>query len=59
VAPYVFGGGGPVYSFADIPGMSASWNGNYQGGIGMKHPINNRRNLLFELRIIMFPMVAW
>ena len=48
--PYIFGGGGPVYSFADIPGMSTHWNGNYQGGIGLEHPISDSRGLLFELR---------
>jgi hypothetical protein len=48
--PYIFGGGGPVYSFADIPGMSTHWNGNYQGGIGLEHPISDSRSLLFELR---------
>jgi len=48
--PYIFGGGGPVYSFADIPGMGAEWNGNYQFGIGVNHAINNAHNLLFEFR---------
>lgn len=48
--PYIFAGGGPVYSFADIPGMGAEWNGNYQGGIGLEHPINEAHQLLFELR---------
>ena len=48
--PYIFGGGGPVYSFADIPGMSTHWNGNYQGGIGLEYPISDSRGLLFELR---------
>ncbi len=48
--PYIFGGGGPVYSFADIPGMGAEWNGNYQFGIGLEHPLNKKQNLLFEVR---------
>lgn len=48
--PYIFGGGGPVYSFADIPGMGAEWNGNYQFGIGLQHPLNPEQNLLFEVR---------
>ncbi len=48
--PYIFGGGGPVYSFADIPGMGARWNGNYQGGIGIEHPLNEAHHLLLELR---------
>ena len=48
--PYVFGGGGPVYSFADIPGMGAELNGNYQFGIGLAHPLSGSRSLLVELR---------
>jgi len=48
--PYIFGGGGPVYSFADIPGMGAEWNGNYQFGIGLEHPLNKEQDLLFEVR---------
>lgn len=48
--PYLFGGGGPVYVFADIPGMGARWNGNYQFGIGLEHPIDVQHHLLFELR---------
>lgn len=48
--PYLFGGGGPVYNFADIPGMGADWNGNYQFGIGLEHALNDRSHLLFEFR---------
>jgi hypothetical protein len=48
--PYLFGGGGPVYSFADIPGMGADWNGNYQFGLGMEHPLNTSQSLLVEIR---------
>ncbi len=48
--PYIFGGGGPVYSFADIPGMGAEWNGNYQFGLGLEHPLNKEQNLLLEVR---------
>ena len=48
--PYLFGGGGPVYSFADIPGMGADWNGNYQFGVGAELPLEQTRSLLFELR---------
>lgn len=48
--PYLFGGGGPVYSFADIPGMGAELNGNYQFGIGIKYPRGQFHQLLFELR---------
>ncbi len=48
--PYVFGGGGPVYSFADIEGMGADWNGNYQFGLGVQHALSTAHRLLLELR---------
>ncbi|MBU4262458.1 MAG: acyloxyacyl hydrolase [Proteobacteria bacterium] len=48
--PYLFGGGGPVYSFADIPGMGAELNGNYQFGIGLEYKRADNHNLLFEIR---------
>jgi len=48
--PYLFGGGGPVYSFADIPGMGADLNGNYQFGIGVHYDWETAHQLLFELR---------
>lgn len=48
--PYIFGGGGPVYSFANIPGMGAKWNGNYQFALGLEHPFNSSQALLLEVR---------
>ncbi|MFN2355033.1 MAG: acyloxyacyl hydrolase [Desulfopila sp.] len=48
--PYLFGGGGPVYSFADIPGMGSELNGNYQFGLGVKYAYHPHHDLLFELR---------
>lgn len=48
--PYIFGGGGPVYSFADIPGMGADLNGNYQFGIGLEYDMSIEHHLLFEYR---------
>jgi len=50
IRPYLFGGGGPVYSFANIPGMGADLNGNYQFGVGLSYGISPDHNLLFELR---------
>jgi hypothetical protein len=50
IHPYLFGGGGPVYSFADVPGMGAEWNGNYQFGIGMEYAMDKNYNLLLEMR---------
>jgi hypothetical protein len=48
--PYIFGGGGPVYSFADIPGMGSDWNGNYQFAIGMDHHLEDNRTVNVEVR---------
>jgi opacity protein-like surface antigen len=48
--PYIFGGGGPVYIFADIPGMGTKLNGNYQFGIGLEYFLNKQNHLLFEYR---------
>ena len=48
--PYLFGGGGPVYSFADIPGMGSELNGNYQFGIGLEYNFTKDHDLLFEIR---------
>lgn len=48
--PYIFGGGGPLYSFADISGMGAQWNGNYQFALGLEHPLNSDRFLMLEIR---------
>ena len=48
--PYLFGGGGPVYSFADIAGMGADLNGNYQFGVGAHYDWKAEHQLLFELR---------
>ena len=50
VRPYIFGGGGPVYSFADIPGMGADLNGNYQFGAGLEYAYEKAHHLLVELR---------
>jgi len=48
--PYLFGGGGPVYNFADIEGMGADLNGNYQFGLGLKYQGYRDHELLLELR---------
>lgn len=48
--PYVFGGGGILYSFADIPGMGAHWNGNYQFAGGLRYRLDDLHALLFEAR---------
>lgn len=48
--PYLFGGGGPVYNFADIPGMGARLNGNYQFGLGLDYRMNRNHSVLMEFR---------
>jgi len=48
--PYIFGGGGPVYSFADIEGMGAELNGNYQFAIGLERHLDTGRTFLAEVR---------
>ena len=48
--PYIFAGGGPLYTNADIPGMGSHWNGNYQFGVGLRYKINTWHDVLFEFR---------
>jgi len=48
--PYIFAGGGPLYTNADIPGMGSHWNGNYQFGAGFRYKINIRHEVMFEFR---------
>jgi lipid A 3-O-deacylase len=49
IKPYVFGGGGPVYTEAKIQGLGANLNGNWQFGVGFHFPTFNN-NLVFEYR---------
>lgn len=48
--PYLFAGGGPVYSFADIPGMGSELNGNYQFGIGLQSSFDRQHTFSVEMR---------
>lgn len=48
--PYLFGGGGILYSFADVPGMGADWNGNYQFAGGLRHELDSLHAILIEIR---------
>lgn len=48
--PYIFIGGGPLYTNADIPGMGAHLNGSYQYGGGVRYGISGNRHLKFEYR---------
>jgi len=41
--PYLFAGGGPVYTEASIPGTSSNLKGAYQAGVGFKFPVGDAR----------------
>ena len=49
--PYVFGGGGFLYTDAEIPGLGSKYNGNYQGGAGILYRIRGDYFLNAEYRI--------
>lgn len=48
--PYVFGGGGIVYTNLDLPTMGASLNFSYQGGAGVQYLLRRDLALLAEGR---------
>ena len=48
--PYLFAGGGPLYSNLKIPGMGDEWNGNYQFGAGVQHKMENGKRIFLEYR---------
>jgi hypothetical protein len=48
--PYLFGGGGFLYTQADIPGLGSKYNGNYQGGVGILYRLKNKYSLNAEYR---------
>ncbi|MDH3360463.1 MAG: acyloxyacyl hydrolase [Desulfobulbaceae bacterium] len=48
--PYLFIGGGPLYSNAGIEGMGAHLNGSYQYGGGVRYKISGGRYLKLEYR---------
>jgi lipid A 3-O-deacylase len=50
VRPYLFGGGGFVYTDAKIPGLGSKYNGNYQGGAGVLYRLNSKYALNAEYR---------
>jgi len=47
--PYLFAGGGPLYTDADVPGLGSNWNGNYQFGAGLQFQ-QAGHDLLLEFR---------
>ncbi len=50
IKPYIFGGGGPVYTEANIQGLGSKLNGNWQFGGGINVPSFNNNDLIFEYR---------
>ena len=48
--PYLFGGGGFLYTDADIPGLGSKYNGNYQGGAGILYRLRPKYSLNVEYR---------
>lgn len=50
LSPYVFAGGGPLYTEADIPGLGSNLNGNYQAGTGIIYRMENGRYINIEYR---------
>ncbi len=48
--PYFFGGGGILYTGADIPGLGSEVNGNWQFGGGIRLRLASGNRLKFEYR---------
>lgn len=48
--PYFFGGGGILYTDADIPGLGSEVNGNWQFGGGVRFRLDSGRWLKLEYR---------
>ena len=51
IVPYVFAGGGLVYTNLDIPGLGRELNGNYQTGTGIHYFIDKKTVLNFNYRL--------
>jgi hypothetical protein len=51
IVPYVFGGGGLVYTNLDIPGLGREFNGNYQVGFGLRYLVKERTAIEFNYRL--------
>lgn len=50
IEPYMFIGGGPVYTEAGIPGMGNKINGNYQTGLGLYFNTEDGQQFAVEWR---------
>jgi opacity protein-like surface antigen len=51
ILPYIFAGGGPLYTNLDIPGLGAELNYSYQGGAGLQYFIGKNRSIHFNYRL--------
>lgn len=51
VVPYVFAGGGLVYTNLDLQGLGRELNGNYQTGTGIHYFANKKTALNFNFRL--------
>jgi lipid A 3-O-deacylase len=51
IIPYIFAGGGPVYTNLDIPGLGTELNYSYQGGAGIHYFIAKNRSINFNYRL--------
>ncbi|MFA5394200.1 MAG: acyloxyacyl hydrolase [Candidatus Ratteibacteria bacterium] len=50
IVPYVFAGGGPVYTNLNIPDLGTELNGNYQAGAGLRFFVSDRISLDLNCR---------
>jgi len=50
VIPYIFAGGGPIYTNLDIPDLGAEFNGNYQAGTGFHYFLTSNTAIDFNIR---------
>ena len=51
IKPYVFAGGGPVYTNLDISGLGSEFNGNYQAGLGFNYFIRENTSINLNYRL--------
>lgn len=50
VIPYIFAGGGPLYTNLDIPDLGTKFNGNYQAGTGVHYFLTNKTAIDLNIR---------
>ena len=51
IVPFVFVGGGPLYTNLDIPGLGSELNGSYQAGAGVRYLIWENISIDFNYRL--------